>query len=227
AAAADHDGRVRLLHRLRLAASVGQLHVAAIKSGHLLAQQADNRLDALVEAVETLAQRRQLDAVGITLQLVPAGAYPDFEPAGGDDVHGRGHVRQDRWMPVDHAAHLAADPDPARGLCHRGEHRPALQVRAGEIAGERVEVIPVPGRLEDLDLVGGDPYRTHLRPGLMLGPGLDSEVHGSVLLECGGPNAVARMRWRSHASGRSWPPTSPARLRLPHYAPIRRCCAAS
>jgi hypothetical protein len=177
---------VRPLHRLRLAPRVGQLDVLPGEGGGGLAQQADDGLDALVKPVEPLAQRRQVDAVGVAFHLVPPGAQAKFQPPAGDDVHRCGHVGQHRGVPVDHAGHLAAEPDPPGRLGQRGQHRPGLEVRAGQVAGQRVEVVPVPRRLEQRDLVRRDPRVADLLPRLMLGPRLDREAHVSdVLLPLG------------------------------------------
>ena len=187
AAPADGDRRVGPLHRLGLAAGLGEPDVLSVQRGRLLGEQGDDRLHALIEAVEALLQRRQLDAVGVAFQLVPAGAQAQFQPAAGDDVGGRGHVRQHGGMPVDHAGHLAADPDPAGGLRERGEHGPPFQVRPGEVARERVEVVPVPGRLEQADLVGRLPYVQDPCPRGVLRPGLDREAHRLLLSGSGSP----------------------------------------
>ena len=177
APAADRDRRMGPLHRLGLATGVGQVQVLAVERGRGVAEQPDDDLDALVEAVHALLQRRQRDAVRVALLLVPARAEPDLEPALGDDVDGRGHVGQHRRMAVDHARDLAADPDPPGGLPHGGQHRPALDVGPGGIPAQRVEVVPVPGRLEQVDLIGREPHVAHLRPRLVLGPGLDGKAH--------------------------------------------------
>src|SRR5690348_4380537 len=181
AAAADGDRRVGPLDRLRLASRVGERDVSPAERRDRLAQQADDGLDTLVEPVEPLTQRRQFDAVGVALHLVPPGAQADLQPSPGDDVHGRGHVRQHRRVPVDHAGYLGAQPDPPGGLGHRGQHRPGLEARAGHVAAQRVEMIPVPRRLEQRDLIRRDPYVAELLPRLMLGPGLYREAHGYVL----------------------------------------------
>ncbi len=76
AAAADGDRRMRPLHRLRLAPGVGELDVLPGERGRGLAQQADDSLDALVEPVEPLAERRQVDPVGVALHLVHAAPRP-------------------------------------------------------------------------------------------------------------------------------------------------------
>jgi 3-hydroxyisobutyrate dehydrogenase-like beta-hydroxyacid dehydrogenase len=181
-APADGDRRVRPLHRLRFAPCVGELDVLPGERGGGLAQQADDGLDALVEAVEPLAQRRQVDPVCVALHLVPRRAQAQFQPAAGDDVHGRGHVGQHRRVPVDHAGHLTAEPDPPGGLGHRGQHRPGLEVGPGQVAGQRIEVVPVPRRLEQRNLVRRDPHIADLFPGLVFGPCLDREAHAGDVL---------------------------------------------
>src|SRR5205823_2924915 len=47
-------------------------------------------------------------------------------------------------------------------------------------AGQRVEVVPVPRRLEQRDLVRRDPRVADLLPCLVLGPGLDREAHSGA-----------------------------------------------
>jgi 3-hydroxyisobutyrate dehydrogenase-like beta-hydroxyacid dehydrogenase len=185
AAAADRDRRVRLLHWFRLAPGLGEPDVAAGERGDGLAQQQHDGLDTLVEPVEPLPQGRQVDAVGVALHLVPPGAQAEFQPSAGDDVDGSGHVGQHRRVPVDHAGHLAADPDPPGGLSHRGQHRPPFEVGPGQVAGQRVEVIPVPRRLEQRYLVRRDPRVADLLPRLMFGPGLDREAHSGGILSAG------------------------------------------
>ena len=165
------------LHRLGLAARVGEPDVLAGEVGNRLGQQHHHRLDALVEPVEALLQRRQRDAVGVALHLVPARADAELEAAAGHDVHRGGHVGQHGRVPVDHAGDLAADPDPPRRGCHGAEHGPGLEVRPGHVAGQRVEVVPVPRRLEQRELVGREPRVADLFPGLVLGPCLDREPH--------------------------------------------------
>ena len=61
-----------------------QLHVLAVEVAVLLREQQDERLDALVEAVEALLQRRERDAVRVALLLVPPGADAELEPTVGD-----------------------------------------------------------------------------------------------------------------------------------------------
>ena len=177
AIAADGDRRVRALHRLGLAARACELHVLPVVVRHGLREQRDDRLDALIEPVEPLLQRRQRDAVGGALHLVPRGAKAEDQPATRDVVHGGGHVGQDGRMPVGHAGDLAANPDTVGAGRHRRQHRPALEVRASQVAGQRVEVVPVPDRLKQRVIIGRDPYVEELLPGLVLGPCLERETH--------------------------------------------------
>jgi 3-hydroxyisobutyrate dehydrogenase-like beta-hydroxyacid dehydrogenase len=182
AAAADRDRRVRLLDRLRLAPGLGELDVPAAERGRGLAQQPDDGLHALVEPVEPLLQRWQVDPVRVAFHLVPSSPEAEFQSAARDDVDGCGHVGQHRRVAVDHAGHLAADPDPPGGLGHRGQHRPGLEVGPGEVGGQRVEVIPVPGRLEQRDLIGCEPRVADLFPRLVFGSRLDREAHSGDVL---------------------------------------------
>jgi hypothetical protein len=191
AAAADRDRRMRPLHGLRLAPGVGELDVLAGERGDGLAEQADDGLDALVEPVEPLPQRRQVDAVGVALHLVPPGAQADFQPSARDDVDGRGHVGQHRRVAVDHAGYLAAEPDPPGRLGQRGQHRPGLEARPGQVAAQRVEMIPVPGGFEEGNLVRRDPHVTELFPGLVLGPCLYRETHSGDVLSSPGHRTTA------------------------------------
>src|SRR5450756_680542 len=90
--AADGDRRVRALHGLRLAPCVRQRDVLARVVRDGLREQQGNGLDSLVEPVEPLLQRRQRDAVGRALHLVPRRAEAEYETSTCDNVYGRGPV---------------------------------------------------------------------------------------------------------------------------------------
>ena len=77
--------------------------------------------------------------------------------------------------------HLAADADAARRLRHRREHRPRLEARPVGVGEDRIEVVEVPRRLEQLDVVGGAPDVEHVGPGGVLRCGLDPEAHARTL----------------------------------------------
>lgn len=115
-----------------------------------------------VEAVEPLAQGRQVDAVRVRLRLVPPRSETELEPAVGDPVDSGCHVREHRRMTVGHAGDHAADADAAGCLRERGQRRPPLQARAAAGLGEdRFEVVEVPGGLEQLDAVRRLPHLEH------------------------------------------------------------------
>ena len=183
AAAADADRRVRRLHGLGLAVAAVDGEVLALVAESGLGQQADDHVAGLVEPVHALAHRQQVDAVGVGLVLVPPGAEPQLEPTARHDVDRRGHVGQHRRVAVRRARHHDADPDAGRGLGQRRERGPALEARLRPVAVDRLEVVERPGRLEQLDLVGGPPEGEHVLPGRLLGGGLDGEAHGVILAQ--------------------------------------------
>ena len=72
------------------------------------------RSDALVERAEPLAGRGEAVAVGAPLVLVPAGADAHLDAAAGDDVDGRGDLREVGGVAVGHARAHLAEAHPAR-----------------------------------------------------------------------------------------------------------------
>ena len=151
--AADHEWEL-LLDRLRFAPGIGDGEVVAGEVGDRVVEERADDLDALVEAIEPLGERAELDAVGVRLHHVPAGTHAELEPTTRDDVERGGHVRRHGWMPVVHPVHHRPEAETLRGLRQSGQHRPALEVRTVVRLGQRIEVVPVPGRLEHRDPVG-------------------------------------------------------------------------
>ena len=129
AEAADADRRVRALDRLGLAAGVLQRVVLPGEVRRGVGQQPDDDLERLVEAVEALLQRRQVDAVGRALLLVPTGAEAELEAALRHDVDRGGHVREHRRVAVHVAGDEHSHPHPLGRLGQRGERGPALRGR--------------------------------------------------------------------------------------------------
>src|SRR5262249_8469473 len=93
AAAADHEGRVGLLDRLRLAARLLELVVAPVEVGQMLGPEHLCQLARLTQPSDALARLVEWDAHAAMLVLVPACADPKIQPSVRDDVHRRGHVR--------------------------------------------------------------------------------------------------------------------------------------
>ena len=123
-----------------------------------------------------------MDAVGVALLLVPASAEAELEAAVADDVERRGHVGQNRRVAVHHPVDHATDADTGGGLGQRRERDPSLHTRPGGVGNvDRIEVVEVPGRFEQLDPVGGPPDVEHVAPGGVLRRGLDPELHAPTL----------------------------------------------
>ena len=70
-----------------------------------------------------------------------------------------------------------------------GSHQVDLLARPGRVREDRIEVIEVPRRLEQIDLVGVLPHGHHVVPGRVLWCGLDPEAHRRSL-----PDYVATCR---------------------------------
>ena len=181
---ADADRWVRALHRLRVAVRVHELHVATVERGGLVGEQADDRLAALVEGVEALGEGRvQVDAVGLRLDLVPPRADAELQAGRRTRCRASAAILASTagcryGMPVTSTPTRSRRVAWARAVVRD----PPLQARAADVVGEdRVEVVEGPGRLEELDLVGGLPDREHVGPGGVLRCGLESEAHAGSL----------------------------------------------
>src|SRR5207249_4582671 len=173
--AADHEGRVRLLHRLGEADGVGHRVVPAVERGARLGQHAADDLEGLPEGLQAAGNSLEVDAEVTVLALEPSGAEAQVEAAPAHVVQGRRHLGGDARMAVGVAAHHGADARPPGGLRERGERRPALEARPLGIDEDRVEVIEVPERVVAPG-VGLLPEREELRPREALLPGLDAEA---------------------------------------------------
>ena len=68
--------------------------VAVAGEGHpLAAQHRDDDLQGLLELLEAIGERAELDAEGIVLELEPPGSDAQLGAAAGDDVEGRDRLR--------------------------------------------------------------------------------------------------------------------------------------
>ena len=67
---------------------VADREVRAVERHPVLAEQAVDDLDALLEAVDALLRRGQVEAVGVVLVDLPAGADAEHGAAAGDVVDG-------------------------------------------------------------------------------------------------------------------------------------------
>ena len=131
--------------------------------------------DALLELVHAGADRREVDAVGVVLDLGPAGADAHRGAAAGDQVDGRDGLGQHGRVAVADRVDERADLDPLGLAGQGGVHRHGLE--AGGVvglAGRPVEVVPDrdPVEAEGLDPL---PQQPQLVGGRVLEAGMDAE----------------------------------------------------
>ena len=82
AAAADEDGRAAGLHGLGHVERVRDLEPLAVEGGGVVHEHALRDLEALLELLEAVGERAELEAVLVVLLLEPAGAdAPDGSAA--------------------------------------------------------------------------------------------------------------------------------------------------
>ncbi|HVD01851.1 MAG TPA: hypothetical protein VNG93_12010 [Candidatus Dormibacteraeota bacterium] len=78
---AEGERRARALHPPRPEGGLGQLVVATLEAGDLVAEQEVDDLDRLLEAVDELPRFREGDAQHLVLGRIPAGPESQFQPA--------------------------------------------------------------------------------------------------------------------------------------------------
>ena len=105
----DHDRGVGPLEGFRCARCIDQTEELALEATHLSGEQPSDDVAAFLEAVETLTQWRQIDAVGCAFVGGPSGTETQIESPIADDVEGCGHLGEYRRVPVDHRAHQETD----------------------------------------------------------------------------------------------------------------------
>ena len=155
----------------------------------------EHRLDdreRLLEPVHPLADRREVVAVALVLDLVPGGAEAEDRPPAGDGVERRDLLGQQRRIAVRDARDERPEPDARRLAGEGGEHRPALEHRLVgpadavdlvEVVHDRDEVEA--GRLGRLGLLD-DAVEQPLRRGVGVGVGgeVETEPDAHQLLLC-------------------------------------------
>lgn len=124
---------------------------------------------------DALPRRAELVAEVLVVLLEPAGPDAQDQSPTADVVHGACHVRQQVGVAVGVARHEGTDLDAAGLLGPRAEHRPALEVLALRVTGERVEVVPVEGGVHT-DVLGAP----HGVPDLGIVSMLGLDLHGDA-----------------------------------------------
>ena len=116
----------------------------------------------IIQVLQAAAGGAELVAVLVVVLLEPAGADAEDESAAGNVIYRAGHVREQVRVAVGVTGDESPDLRPLRNLGHRREHRPALEVLAVRVSGERVEVVPVEDYVYP-DLIGPQPGVAHPR----------------------------------------------------------------
>ena len=149
----DEDRDARLLDRSRVQAGVVELVVPALERGAVLPHQQADDLDRLLEPVDALRCRRQLDAVAAMLVLVPPGPDPQRQAPAADVVDGDRLLEQDRGMAERVARHEHTQADARRPRRDRREQGPRLEAAVVGAAVGVDEVIDQP-RVVEAQLLG-------------------------------------------------------------------------
>lgn len=184
ASASDADGRVGSLHRFGFASGCLESVMLSVVIGRFVGEQRGDHVDRFFETVETLGERTEFDPVGAALLLVPSRAESEFETPSRHDVEGGGHVGEHGGVSVDDAVDHGSDAYAFGGLGQGGEGDPSLEAGAGGVVGvDGVEVVEVPGRLEEFDAIGFAPDVEHVAPCRLLRGGFDRVAHVETLGE--------------------------------------------
>src|SRR5438132_9190848 len=179
-----------LLHRPRLAERALEAELPALERDALAVEERAQGLRRLLQEVEPLLDRRERDAEGARLDLVPSRPDAELAAPAAQVIDGDRGLREQTDGPVAHAEDQAADPYPLRLRSERGHGRHALEGRlrrVGEVR-HRVEVVPDRAPVKAA-LVGDPPEAAEVGHRAVLRAGVDAEAHRSSLP---GTRAVAR-----------------------------------
>ena len=146
-AAAAHQQRQARLHGLRVADGVAHREVLAFERRALRAPHAAQDGERLAELLEAGGDGGERVAVLLVLDLVPAGAEADDQPAARHLVEGGRHLGEQRGRPVAHAEDELADAYAAGDGGHGGDLGPRLEHWLG-LVRDRDEVVDHPDRVE-------------------------------------------------------------------------------
>ena len=131
-------------------------------------------LELLLEQLEARAERRELEAVGLVLAFVPAGAEAEVDTAARDVVDGCDDLREHRRMAERRRRDEHAEAQPGRDRGEAGERRPGLERAALLVPIDREVVIRAEERAHAV-LLAGPRQRDPLGPGHVLLP-LDHQL---------------------------------------------------
>ena len=118
ATAPDEDGWTAWLHGTRDVAGLVDPVVAAVERRRILGEHGPADLQCLLQPVQPLPVRREIEAQAFVLHVVPGRADTEDGPPRAEDVERRHDLGQVGRVPVGDAGHHGAQPD-ARGLGRR------------------------------------------------------------------------------------------------------------
>ena len=178
--AADDQPRPRVLHGpWQCTEAIGAV-VATVEVHLVFRPLAVDELELLREQAHALGERREAEAVGAMLALVPACAQAELDAPPGDVVD-RGHgLGEDGWMAEGRGGDHRAEPDALRQGGEPGKRRPGVQ-RASSLGEERQVVVGSEQPFEPV-LLASAGQRNPLIPADALLP-LDhqADTHRSIL----------------------------------------------
>ena len=160
----DQQRDPRLLERLRAERGVVELVIGPPHGRPVVALEAVDDLDGLLESVDPLAGRREPDAVAPMLVGVPAGSEPEDQPPTADVVHGHRLLEQHRRVAERVARDEHTEPDPARPRRDCREQRPGLETRRVGRTVRVDQMVDEPAMVE-AELLGQDEPVEYLVPG--------------------------------------------------------------
>jgi hypothetical protein len=171
--ASDDEWRPGLLHGLWLEAGRPDGPMLAFEVEHLLCHQAVQDLECLVQQLEPLPIRRQVDAERLVLPLMPAGANPQLESPVRHVIERDRLFGQHRRMPERVGADHGPESDAAGHGGEPTEESPAVHDREALLAPGRIEMVVEPDHIPEPVSIGFDPNLAYLGPVVLLGPELE------------------------------------------------------
>ena len=196
---ADHQRNARLLQRLGITDGIRHAVLLALEGGFVLGEHAGDDLTCFVEPLETSAKIFEVDPEAAMLQLVPAGAQAEIEPAAACVIERGGHLRGQARVAIGVAVDERTDTGAPGVLAERAQQCPVLHAGAGGVGREdRIEMIERPERV----IAPGVEFRpdvAHPLPSYVLLPGLESKSNrmpGHLFCDLRGTGAVCGcIRW--------------------------------
>ena len=115
-APSNHNRGSWILGTFGLTERLIQLIILSLEGCELIAKQSINHFNRFLESIHPLTHWKQVDTVGLSLLLIPAGTQPKFQAPARYDVQRSSHIGHQCGMTIRHTVHHAANPDTGRRL---------------------------------------------------------------------------------------------------------------